>query len=353
MNTFFVDSFTLESGVELRDVPVSYRTWGTLRPAGDNAVVVCHALTGDTAVDTWWEPMIGPGRVLDTERYFVVCANVIGSPYGSVGPLSVNPDTGRPYGPDFPETTIRDTVRLHKELVEALGVRHIRFVTGGSMGGMQVLEWAFYRDLVGAIVPIAVGARHSSWCIGWSEMQRQTIYADPNWKGGRYAPDEPPSSGLAAARMSAIISYRTRASFEDRFGRRRMADDGPYAVESYLRYQGQKLVDRFDANCYVHLTHQMDTHDVARGRKGLAEVIASIKQPALVIGIDTDGLYPLEEQEELAEALPNSELAVINSIHGHDAFLIEFDQMEKIFRRWINSTLDPETILVSTPESVH
>lgn len=342
VNTFFVDNHTLESGVVLTDVPVAYSTWGRLNAAGDNVVVVCHALTGDTDVGSWWGPMLGPGRVLDTDRYFVVCANVIGSPYGTVGPLSVDPETDRPYGPDFPEVTIRDTVRLHRRLVEELGATRIRFVTGGSMGGMQVLEWAFHDDLVEAIAPIAVGARHSAWCIGWSEMQRQAIFADPLWSDGWYDPDHPPAQGLSAARMAAIISYRTRTSFEERFGRDRMPEDGLFATQSYLRYQGRKLVNRFDANCYVQLTYQMDTHDLARDRGEMADVLASINLPALVVGIDSDGLYPLEEQVQLAENLPNGELAVVTSIHGHDAFLIEFDILERIFRTWIETTIDSD-----------
>ncbi len=348
MQTFNFDRFELESGTVLRDVPVAYQAWGELNAAADNAVVVCHALTGDTSVDAWWGQMLGPGRVLDTDRYFVICANVIGSPYGTVGPLSVNPDTGRPYGPDFPNATIRDTVCLHRRLIDELGVRRIRFVTGGSMGGMQVLEWAFHRDIVDAIAPIAVGARHSAWCIGWSEMQRQAIFADPRWAGGRYDSGDPPAQGLAAARMAAMISYRTRSSFEERFGRDRMTDSDAYAVESYLRYQGQKLVDRFDANCYVHLTRQMDTHDVARGRGTVHEVLRSVEQPALVIGIGSDVLYPIEEQVELSEALPNAELAVIDSIHGHDAFLIEFDALESIFTKWLYSVAEQDVRKDST-----
>lgn len=340
MQSIRIADFTFEGGEVLTDVPLAYKTWGKLNAAADNAVVVCHALTGDVRVDEWWGALIGSGRVLDTDRFFVICANVIGSPYGTVSPLSEDPETGKPYGAYFPRTTIRDTVSLHRKLLERLGVRRVHFAIGGSMGGMQALEWAYHADLVRAIVPIAVGASHSAWCIGWSEVQRQSIYADDRWCEGEYDPDDPPVSGLAAARMAAMISYRTRRSFQDRFGRMPMDGADQFAVESYLRYQGQKLVDRFDANCYVQLTRQMDSHDVARGRGCMAEALAAIHQPALVIGIDSDGLYPLEEQMELANGLPNGELAVIESIHGHDAFLMEFDSLDHILRSWIDTHTD-------------
>lgn len=325
----------LESGRTLTDVPVAYDSWGELHPDGTNAVIICHALTGNTKADVWWGPLIGPGAAFDPNRYFVICLNVLGSPYGSASPLSVDRSSGTPYGPDFPSVTIRDTVRAHRMALELLGVRQAVLATGGSMGGMQALEWAFEDDFVRGIVPIAVGGRHSSWCIGFSEAQRQAIYADPRWKDGRY--EEQPSAGLAAARMVAMLSYRTRESFEARFGR--MPQDGRedlFAVESYLRYQGEKLVDRFDANCYVHLTEQMDSHDVGRGRGSYEEALRSIEQPTLVIGIDSDILYPIDEQEELARTIPRARLEIISSVHGHDAFLMEFKQLDALFARWLD-----------------
>lgn len=324
----------LDSGIVLDDVPIVYDAWGELNSERDNAVVVCHALTGNTRADVWWGPLIGSGKALDTDRYFVICLSVLGSPYGSFSPLTTNHDTRQPYGIDFPVVTIRDTVRAHKGVLEALGVRRVATTTGGSMGGMQALEWAFYGSFVQSIIPVAVGGCHSSWCIGYSEAQRQAIYADPLWKDGRYT--EQPAAGLATARMIAMISYRSRTSFEARFGRRLQTDgDGVFAVESYLRYQGAKLVDRFDANCYIHLTRQMDTHDVAAGRGEYAEVLAGIRQPALVVGIDSDVLYPLEEQQELTELIPNAELAVVHSTQGHDAFLMEFGQISAIIKPWL------------------
>lgn len=333
--------FTLESGQTLHEVPVAYQTWGSLNAAGDNAVVVGHALTGSADVADWWGGLLGPDRALDPTRDFIVCLNIPGSPYGSVSPLTVNPHTAEPYGPDFPAFTIRDTVALHRRVLERLGVKQVACALGGSMGGMQVLEWAFERTedgrpFVRALVPIAVGGRHTAWQIGWSEAQRQAIYADPNWQDGRYPNDDPPSEGLATARMMAMVSYRSEPSFQERFGRERMADptERPFAVESYLRYQGDKLVDRFDANCYVCLTQQMDTHDVARDRGSYETVLASIIQPTLVVGIDSDVLYPLDEQRELAQHLPSATLEVLSSPHGHDAFLIEQEAMSELVAAW-------------------
>jgi len=336
------DNHELESGTVLHDVPVAYRTWGTLNATGTNAVLVCHALTGDANAADWWEGLIGPGCPLDTDRYFVICPNVIGSPYGTLSPLSTHPETGAAYGPDFPRVTIRDTVRLHRRLLWQLGVEQVAAAIGGSMGGMQVLEWAFYGSFVRSLLPIAVGGRHTPWQIAWSEAQRRAIASDPNWNDGHYTDDAPPTEGLAAARMMAMVSYRSHASFQQRFGRQLQPENGtpftgrqPFAVESYLHYQGEKLNHRFDANCYVALTEQMDTHDVSRGRGAYADVLASIEQPTLVIGIDSDVLYPLAEQDELADALPNASLEVLASPHGHDAFLIEQDALGALIRPFL------------------
>lgn len=336
-----VSQFTLEEGTTLRDIPVAYETWGTLNAAGDNAVVVCHALTGSADVAEWWGGMLGSGRALDPTCDFVICLNVPGSPYGSVSPVSRDPSTGEAYGATFPLFTTRDTVRLHRRVLESIGVKQVACAIGGSMGGMHVLEWAFETTgdgtpFVRALVPIAVGGRHTAWQIGWSETQRQAIYADPKWRDGRYPEDDPPDHGLATARMMAMVSYRSQPSFEDRFGRDVMEGKkgAPYAVESYLRHQGKKLVDRFDANCYVHLTRQMDTHDVARGRGAYEGVLSSIRQPTLVVGITSDVLYPVEEQRELVNHLPHATLEVLSAPHGHDSFLIELDTLSELVGQW-------------------
>jgi len=321
--------FRLDSGERLPAVTVAYRTWGRLDGDGRNAVLVCHALTGSPDVAAWWGPLLGEGRALDPARDFVVCSNVLGSCYGTTGPASRRPGSSARWGADFPEITVRDMVRVQAALLDALGVKRLRLVLGGSLGGMQVLEWALlYPERVEAIAPMAVSARHSAWCIGVSEAQRQAIYADPRWRGGRYDEGDPPSAGLAAARAVAMLTYRSRESLESRFGRAQ--NDGVYSVESWLRHHGEALVRRFDANTYVTLTMAMDTHDAGRGRGGWREALASVRVPALVVSIDSDVLYPPVEQEELAAALPLGRLATLRSPHGHDAFLIEAEAVNAL-----------------------
>ncbi|HSN15777.1 MAG TPA: homoserine O-acetyltransferase, partial [Anaeromyxobacteraceae bacterium] len=320
-------AFALEMGGTLPGVRVGYRTWGALDAEGSNAVVVCHALTGSADADLWWTRMFGPGRALDPEKDFIVCSNILGSCYGTTGPTSIDPATGEPWLGSFPPISIRDMVNVQHALGSALGVRRVRMVMGGSLGGMQALEWALLQpSLVESVAFIASTGRHSAWCIGLSEAQRQAIYADPRWKGGRYDPADPPSAGLAVARQMAMISYRSQPSFEMRFARRAQTED-LFAIESYLRYQGKQLVDRFDAATYVTLTRAMDTHDVARGRGDYEEVLRSLKQPMLVVSIDSDVLYWPWEQREVASLAPNARLAVMDSPHGHDAFLIDVDRL--------------------------
>ncbi|HMB73631.1 MAG TPA: homoserine O-acetyltransferase [Gammaproteobacteria bacterium] len=337
-----IDKFTFEDGSTFGAVPVAYQSWGELNDAGDNCVLVCHALTGNTDVESWWGEMIGPGRALDTERDYIVCANVLASPYGSFSPITRDSRTAQPFAAGFPIPTVRDTVNLHRSLLEKLGVRRVRFCIGGSLGGMQVLEWAFHADLMGALVPIAVGGRHSAWCIAWSEAQRQAIYGDPHWNAGRYPPNARPDLGLAIARMIAMCTYRSFESFDERFGRTvgTEATGDQYAVEGYLHYQGAKLVDRFDANCYVRLTQSMDTHDVARDRGEYFDVLSKIALPCLAVGISSDVLYPLSEQRELAQHMPNAELAVLDAPYGHDSFLIERARLNEIVTDWRRRRID-------------
>lgn len=327
-------SFELESGERLPEVTVAYRTWGRLNARGDNAVLVCHALTGSPDVDRWWSALLGPGHALDPDRDFVVCSNVLGSCYGTTGPTSLRPGRASRWGGDFPAVTVRDIVRVQAAGLDALGVRRLRLVVGGSLGGMQVLEWALlFPERVDAIAPIAVSARHSAWCIGLSEAQRQAIYADPRWRGGRYPEGDGPEAGLAVARQIAMCSYRSRASLEARFAREE-AEEGGFAVEGWLRHHGRALVARFDANTYVTLTKAMDTHDVGRGRGGWREALATVRVPSLVVSIDTDVLYPPVEQAELAAALPAGRLATLASPHGHDAFLIEGEAVNALVARF-------------------
>jgi homoserine O-acetyltransferase/O-succinyltransferase len=323
----FPEGLALELGGSLPALRIGYRTWGTLDAAGSNGVVVCHALTGSADADLWWTRMFGPGRALDPEKDFIVCSNILGSCYGTTGPTSIDPATGEPWFGTFPAVTVRDMVRAQHLLATALGIRRVRLVIGGSLGGMQALEWALlYPDAVEAVAFIASTGRHSAWCIGLSEAQRQAIYADPRWRGGRYAGADPPSAGLSAARMMAMLSYRSQPSFEMRFARRQQTEE-LYAIESYLRYQGQQLVDRFDPATYVALTKAMDTHDVSRGRGDFDDVLRSLRQPMLVVSIDSDVLYWPWEQREVATLAPNARLAVMDSPHGHDAFLIDVDRL--------------------------
>ena len=337
-----IDSYTLESGATLRDIPLAYHTWGTLNESADNVIVIGHSLTSSSDAGDWWARLLGPGRALDTDHYFVICVNAVGSPYGSLSPVSIDRSTGRPYGPSLSQVSVRDIVGLNRALLDELGVQRIAFAIGGSMGGMQALEWSFYGDYVRGIVPIGVGGVHSPWCIANSEAQRQAIYADPAWNDGWYDEKNPPSAGLAVARIMAMISYRSLSSFQERFGRTRAK--GAFEVENYLRYHGQKLVNRFDANCYVYLTRLMDTHDVGRGRGGYEEVLRGIQQPALVVSLETDVLYFPEEQHELVKLIPNAHLAVMDHAHGHDTFLIEQDALSEIVRSWREEVIDPHVL---------
>lgn len=322
------EPFALELGGGLPEVTVAYRSWGTLNAAGDNAIHICHALTGNADADDWWTPLFGTGRTFDADRDFIVCSNVLGSCYGTTGPTSIDPTTGQPYGRNFPAVTVRDMVRLQAELMRGLGVQQLKLAIGGSLGGMQVLEWGrLYPNWVRRLVSIAASGRHSAWCIGMSEAQRQAIYADPNWKDGDYG-DRPPEMGLAAARMMAMVSYRTGTSFDRRFGRT-VQPDGTFEIASYLRYQGQKLVDRFDANTYVTLTQGMDRHDLGAG-DDYDSVLGAIAQPTLVVAIDSDLLYPSWEQEALVQRMPRAELAWLRSPHGHDAFLIDMAALDAL-----------------------
>lgn len=319
--------FRLESGERLTDVHVAWRSWGRLNAAGDNAVIVNHALTGSADVESWWPELLGPGRALDPNRDFIVCTNLLGSCYGTTGPTSIDPTTGRAYGGGFPAITMRDMVRLQKALIDRFGIRRIVLAIGGSLGGMLTLEWALlYPHLVNAIAPIATAARQPAWAIGFSEAQRQALFADPLWRNGDYTPNATPRNGLAAARAIAMLSYRHWGEFSSRFARERNAD-GSFQAESYLRHQGAKFAQRFDAASYVTLTRAMDDFDAGSGRGGTAPALRTIEAPALVVSVDSDVLYPLEEQILIAGHLRSAEHVVLRSPHGHDGFLIATKQL--------------------------
>lgn len=304
------------------------RTWGKhLR----SATLICHALTGDANADEWWRDLFGSGRLFDPSDSFIVSMNVLGGCSGTTGPTTERTDAG------FPRVTIRDMVHLQKAVLDQLGVTRLEVVIGGSMGGMQALEWAaLYPSFVDTIVPIGVGAAQSAWAIGLSEAQRNAIVTDPDFKDGHYEPDEQPANGLQTARMIAMCTYRSPTSFALRFGRE--ADEGSFAVQSYLQHQGRKLTERFDANAYLTLLDAMDSHDLGRSRGPREAVLNRIASRALVIGISTDVLYPVSETRELAAAMPNASFAILDSQHGHDAFLIDTDKLEGIVTRFLNES---------------
>ena len=338
--------FVLESGTALTNPVLRYQTYGQLNKDRDNVLVVCHALTGNASLHSWWGDLLGPGAVFDTDKYFVVCCNILGSCYGSTSPVSINPATKEPYGVDFPDVSVKDTVRLQLLLLrDELKVNSIKAVIGGSFGGMQAVEFAVQAGGVGAdfcdasgdpycrnVIPIACGAQHTAWQIAISEVQRQAIYMDPEWASGN--PFQA-TAGLEVARQIGMISYRTPVGYSEKFGRKLQNPESPlygsnakFAVRSYLEYQGTKFLSRFDPVTYVKMTEQMDSHNVARGRGAtIQEVLAKVQIPALVLGIDSDVLYPLSEQVELAELLPAGQLKIIKSDDGHDGFLLEQDQV--------------------------
>ncbi len=322
---FIDEPFQFESGATIPSVSIAYETYGKLNAEGTNAILICHALTGDAHASSynnpegregWWDGMIGKGKAFDPEKYFIVCSNFIGSCYGTSGPPSINPSTNKKYNFDFPQMTVRDMVNLEYKLITYLGIKKLVTVSGGSLGGMQALEWALmFPEIVDSIIPIACGARHSAWAIGLNEIQRKAIIEDPKWNGGEYTSQ--PSHGLTSARMLAMMTYRSNENFENRFARkvREETNRTPfYEVESYLHYQGHKLVSRFDANTYIYITRAMDSHDVARGRGSLQNALSQIKAKTLSIGIDTDLLYPVKEQKEIAELVPNAEFFEIKSV---------------------------------------
>ena len=340
------EPLTLDSGAVLAPYTIAYQTYGELDARKSNAVIVCHALTGDqhvanvhpvTGKPGWWETMVGPGKPIDTERFFVICANHIGACMGSTGPSSTNPETGRPYGLDFPVITIGDMVRAQAQLLDRLGIEDVFCVVGGSMGGMQVLEWAStYKERVFAAIPIATAARHSSQNIAFHEVGRQAVMADPDWCGGRYLDKgTQPRKGLAVARMAAHITYLSDNALHRKFGRNlqdreevTFGFDADFQVESYLRHQGYTFVDRFDANSYLFMTRAMDYFDLAADHGGeLARAFEGTKTRFCCVSFTSDWLFPTEESRKVVQALnavaANVSFVEIETDKGHDAFLLD------------------------------
>jgi len=318
------DPFPLESGQMLTGARVAYRTWGRLNAARDNVVWACHALTANADVLDWWAGLFGPGCAYDPAEHFLVCANVLGSCYGSTGPLSPAPGTGQPRYEAFPLLTIRDLAAAHEALRQELNLTRIHTLIGGSLGGQQALEWAVSQpDVFDNLVVIATNARHSAWGIAFNEAQRLAIEADPTYRA--HAPDGG-AAGLRAARAVALLSYRGYEAY----GHTQTDPDerlSDFRAASYQRYQGSKLVARFDAYSYVALSRTMDTHHLGRGRGGVAAALARIRARTLVLGITSDVLFPVSEQRELAAGIAGATYAELESGYGHDGFLLETQQI--------------------------
>ena len=374
------DEMELDSGEILGPVTLAYETYGELNRDRSNAILACHALSGDahaagisaddggpSAADIgfgaegkgpadkrkvgWWDNMIGPGKAFDTDRYFVICSNVIGGCKGSTGPSSLNPRTDRPYALSFPVVTIPDMVRAQKRLLEHLGISRLLSVTGGSMGGMQALEWAVsYPEAVRSCIPIATTARLSAQGIAFNEVSRQAIMADPNWRNGDYYGGTPPNAGLAIARMVGHITYLSDESMHQKFGRRlrdrerfgyQFSTD--FEVESYLRHQGNSFIQRFDANSYLYITKAIDYFDLANGHGSLVKAFSPVQARFLVISFSSDWLYPSYQSKEMVRALRANGVDVsyceVQSSYGHDAFLLEEEVQTNMISNFLAHTL--------------
>ena len=350
----------LDSGRQLSPFTMAYMTYGSLNAARSNVLLICHALTMDqfcasqnpvTGRPGWWEDMVGPGRPIDTDRFFVICANVIGGCMGSTGPADIDPATGKPYGLDFPLVTVRDMVRAQAMLLDALGIEEVLCVIGGSMGGMQVLQWAAsYPERVVSAIPIATAARHSAQNIAFHEVGRQAIMADPDWRGGAYlAEGTRPAKGLAVARMAAHLTYLSEMALQPKFGRSlqnraefSFAFRPDFQIESYLHHQGSSFVDRFDANAYLYITRAMDYFDLAEDYGGvLAEAFMGSKTRFCIISFSSDWLFPPSENKRVAHALnaaaANVSFVEIETDRGHDSFLLDEPEMYDTVRGFLDS----------------
>jgi homoserine O-acetyltransferase len=360
-NVVRFDSISLDSGATLGPVEVAYEAYGELNAAKSNAILVLHAFSGDahaagisheTGKPGWWDNMVGPGKAFDTNKYFVICTNVLGGCRGTTGPSSINPATGCPYGMSFPVITIGDMVRAQKMLIDSFGIERLLSVSGGSMGGMQALEWAVaYPDRVVSAIPIACTTRHSAQQIAFNEVGRQAIMADPDWNQGDYYGKQPPGRGLAVARMVGHITYMSDDSMREKFGRRLRGKDNfgfdfevDFEVESYLRYRGSQFVNRFDANSYLYITKAMDYFDLTNGQKTVTAALESVRARFLVISFSSDWLYPSYQSQEIVRALRsrNCDVAYVElqSNYGHDSFLVDVAEQTDLVRGFLASTFE-------------
>ncbi len=360
-HTFACDSheFVLENGEKLSPVTLAYETYGKLNAKKSNAILILHALSGDAHVagyhdgdknPGWWDDMVGPGKAFDTDKYFIICSNVLGGCKGSTGPSTTNPVTNRPFGTDFPVISIGDMVNAQTHLIDYLGIDTLLAVSGGSMGGMQVLEWMFsHTDRIRSAIPISTAMRHSPQQIAFNEVGRQAIMADPKWNEGNYYDKQPPSRGLAVARMVGHITYMSDKSMEEKFGRRLKDDRKPFKftadfeVEGYLHYRGKSFVGRFDANSYLYITKAMDYFDVSRGKKP-QEVLQGSDIKVLVIAFKSDWLYPAYQTKDIVRACKLAGLDTtyceIASDYGHDAFLIEIEEETHLIKYFLERVLN-------------
>ena len=349
--------FEFVYGGKIPELRLRYETYGHLNAAKDNAILICHALSGDhhcAGVHDieerklgWWNFMVGPGKPIDTSRYFVICSNVLGGCQGSSGPGSIHPETGKPYNLDFPKLTVQDMVKAQSLLIDSLGIDCLHAVIGGSMGGMQTLQWAIdFPERVGRYIALASGARHTAQAIAFNDTGRQAIIADPMWKQGAYDPNEGPDRGLAVARMMAHITYLSDVGMESKFGRkRRNVDESKehfeveFEVESYLRYQGASFVSRFDANTYLYLTKALDRFDL-HSPDSLDSTLSAVTAPGLVIGFTSDWLYPPQGNREIVESLlrlgKNATYAELTMDFGHDSFLVRAPKLYELINSFLS-----------------
>jgi homoserine O-acetyltransferase len=350
--------FPLECGKSLHIIHLAYEIFGQLNEKKDNAILITHAFTGDSHVGHhsdepnlpgWWDDFVGPNRPFNTEKYAVICSNVLGGCMGSTGPCCENPATGRAYGLEFPLITIRDMVNAQKLLIDALGIKELVAVVGGSMGGFQALQWGLsYPEMVKSVIPIATTSRLSPQGIAFNEVGRRAILNDPSWNNGNYTVDQPPNLGLKLARMIGHITYLSDESMREKFGRElrdaatyHYAFDPEFQVESYLNHQGDKFIRRFDANSYLYLTKAQDYFDVEREYGSLVEAFSRVKSKFLVMAFHTDWLYPIYQSKEIVRALQQAgkdvSYAEIDTSYGHDAFLLEYEKMAPIIASFIDS----------------
>lgn len=327
----YTNPFKLESGKTLPEIELAYTTLGKLNEKADNVIWITHALTANSNPEEWWNGLVGKGKFFNPEKYFIVCVNVLGSAYGSTGPLSVNPETNNKYYHNFPQLTIRDIVNSFELLNDFLGIQRIHTLLGGSLGGQQALEWSIISpNLIENLFLIATNAKHSNWGIAFNESQRLAIKADRTWFS--YS-DDAGLKGLKAARSIALLSYRNYDTYKaTQQDDKDLTDD--YKASSYQNYQGEKLVNRFNAFSYWTLSKTMDSHDVSRGRGSLEEALSQVKAKTLVVGVDSDILFPVSESVFIADHVKGAELEVIKSLYGHDGFLIETEQLKEVFEKF-------------------